>query len=42
VDFDYAAWHTHRDLPDEISAASLEEVSRVALWIVYRSPLAGS
>jgi hypothetical protein len=42
IDFDYPAWHTHRDLPDQISAASLAEVSRVALWIVYRSPLARS
>lgn len=42
IDFDYAAWHTHRDLPDQISAESLAEVSRVALWLVYRSPLARS
>jgi len=42
IDFDYPAWHTHRDLPDQISAASLEEVSRVAIWLVYRSPLARS
>lgn len=40
IDFDYPAWHTHRDLPAEVSAASLAEVSRVALWLVYRSPLA--
>ncbi|MGH7741835.1 MAG: M28 family peptidase [Candidatus Eiseniibacteriota bacterium] len=42
IDFDYAAWHTHRDLTDQISAASLGEVSRVALWLVYRSALARS
>jgi acetylornithine deacetylase/succinyl-diaminopimelate desuccinylase-like protein len=40
IDFDYPAWHTHRDLPDQVSPASLAEVSRVAVWLVYRSPLA--
>jgi hypothetical protein len=40
IDFDYPAWHTHLDLPDQVSARSLAEVSRVAGWIVYRSPLA--
>jgi len=40
IDFDYPAWHTHEDLPDRTSAASLAEVARVAAWIVYRSPLA--
>ncbi len=40
IDFDYPAWHTHLDLPDRTSAASLAEVARVAAWIVYRSPLA--
>jgi len=40
IDFDYPAWHTHRDLPGQVSPASLAEVSRVAAWIVYRSPLA--
>lgn len=40
IDFDYPAWHTHRDLPDQVSAESLAEVSRVAAWIVYRSALA--
>jgi peptidase M28-like protein len=39
IDFDYPAWHTHRDLPDQVSAESLAEVARVAAWIVYRSPL---
>lgn len=39
IDFDYEAWHTHRDLPDRVSAESLAEVARVAGWIVYRSPL---
>jgi hypothetical protein len=27
-------------LPDQISAESLAEVSRVAVWIVYKSALA--
>ena len=39
IDFDYAAWHTSRDLPDQVSAESLAEVSRVAIWIVYKSAL---
>ena len=39
IDFDYPAWHTHRDRPDQLSAASLAEVSRVAAWIVTSSPL---
>jgi Peptidase family M28 len=39
IDFDYPAWHTTRDLPDQVSAESLAEVARVAAWIVYRSPL---
>ena len=40
IDFDYEAWHTHRDLPDQVSPESLAEVARVAAWLVYRSPLA--
>lgn len=40
IDFDYPAWHTTADLPDQVSAASLAEVSRVAAWLVYRSALA--
>lgn len=40
VDFDYPAWHTHRDTPEQTSAESLAEVGRVAAWLVYRSPLA--
>ena len=39
IDFDYPAWHTHRDLPDQTAPASLAAVARVAAWIVYRSPL---
>jgi hypothetical protein len=40
IDFDYAAWHTTRDLPDQVSAESLAEVARVAAWLVYESALA--
>jgi hypothetical protein len=40
IDFDYPAWHTLRDRPDQTSAESLAEVARVAAWLVYRSPLA--
>jgi Zn-dependent M28 family amino/carboxypeptidase len=40
IDFDYAAWHTHLDLPDQVSAQSLAEVATVAVWLVYRSSLA--
>jgi glutaminyl-peptide cyclotransferase len=40
LDFDYPAWHTHRDTPDQLSAASLAQVARVAAWLVYSSPLA--
>ena len=40
IDFDYPAWHTSHDLPDQVSAESLAEVSRVACWIVTRSALA--
>jgi glutaminyl-peptide cyclotransferase len=40
IDFDYPAWHTHRDLPDQTSAASLAQVARVAVWLIYHSALA--
>ncbi|MEO5989388.1 MAG: M28 family peptidase [Candidatus Eisenbacteria bacterium] len=40
IDFDYPAWHTHRDTPDQVSAESLAEVSRLAAWLVYHSSLA--
>ncbi len=42
VDFDFPAWHTRRDQPDQVSAASLAEVARVAAWLVYASPLAAA
>jgi len=40
LDFDYRAWHTHLDTPDQLSAASLAQVGNVAAWLVYDSPLA--
>ena len=40
IDFDYAAWHTRADLPDQVSGESLAQVARVAAWLVYDSPLA--
>lgn len=42
IDFDYPAWHTHLDRPDQVSAESLAEVAGVAAWLVYRSPLAST
>ncbi len=38
IDFDYPAWHTHLDLPSQVSAASLAEVAGVAAWLVYEGP----
>jgi len=40
IDFDYQAWHTMADLPDQVAPESLAEVARVAAWLVYESPLA--
>jgi hypothetical protein len=40
IDFDYAAWHTQADRPDQVSPASLAQVARVAAWLVYDSALA--
>ena len=40
IDFDYPAWHTHRDTPDQVSGASMAEVARLVEWIAYRSVLA--
>lgn len=42
IDFEYPAWHTHLDRPDQVSPESLAEVSRVAVWLVLKSPLATS
>jgi len=39
IDFEYDAWHTTSDDLNHVSAASLTEVTRVAAWLVYRSPL---
>jgi hypothetical protein len=39
LDFDYPAWHTHLDTPDQMSAASLAQVAGVAGWLVYESAL---
>ncbi|MEQ1854700.1 MAG: M28 family peptidase, partial [Chthoniobacteraceae bacterium] len=36
IDFDYAPWHTAGDTLDKISAASLETVGRVTLWLLAR------
>lgn len=34
IDFDYPAWHTLQDTPDQVSAASLEKVGKTLLaWI---------
>ena len=35
-DFDYPAWHTRRDLPDQCSPKSLESVARVVLGVLWR------
>lgn len=40
IDFDFPAWHTTHDLPDQVSPQSLAEVAGVAGWLVYRSSLA--
>lgn len=40
IDFDYPAWHTRSDTPDQVSGESLAQVARVAAWLVYDSPLA--
>ncbi len=40
IDIEYDAWHTTRDLPDQVSPESLAEVSRVAIWLALASDLA--
>jgi hypothetical protein len=40
IDFDYPAWHTLADSPEQVSGESLAQVARVAGWILYSSPLA--
>jgi hypothetical protein len=36
IDFDYPAWHTTRDLPDQCSPESLASVARVLLHSLAR------
>ncbi len=36
IDFDYPQWHTTGDTPDRCSAASLEEVGRLMVDLIYR------
>jgi hypothetical protein len=36
IDFDYAAWHTHDDVPANLSARSLGLVGKVLLDLVYK------
>lgn len=40
IDFDYPAWHTTRDLPDQVSGESMVEVAKVGAWLIYSSVLA--
>jgi len=36
IDFDYEFWHTVQDVPENCSAASLEQVGRVVTTVIYR------
>lgn len=36
IDFDYPQWHTTADTPDQCSAASLAEVGRLMVDLIYR------
>ncbi len=36
IDFDYPPWHTSADTLDKLSAASLQAVGRVTLWLLVR------
>lgn len=36
IDFDYPPWHTSADTMDKLSAASLETIGRVTLWLLVR------
>ncbi len=39
IDFDYTHWHTAQDLPEQCSAASLEQVGRVVTaWLAQPAP----
>lgn len=41
IDFEYAAWHTADDSPENCSAASLEQVGTLLLDLVRRPPMGG-
>ena len=36
IDFDYPPWHTSGDTMDKLSAASLQTIGRVTLWLLVR------
>ena len=36
IDFDYPAWHTTADTPDQCSPESLESVTNVVLHLLHR------
>jgi len=36
IDFDYPPWHTSGDTLDKLSAASLQTIGRVTLWLLAR------
>ena len=36
IDFDYPPWHTSADTLDKLSAASLQTIGRVTLWLLVR------
>ena len=36
IDFDYPPWHTSADTMDKLSAASLQTIGRVTLWLLAR------
>ena len=36
IDFDFPQWHTTGDTPDKCSAASLAEVGRLMVDLIYR------
>ena len=36
IDFDYPPWHTSADTLDKLSAASLQTIGRVTLWLLAR------
>ncbi|MFN2431208.1 MAG: M28 family peptidase [Gemmatimonadota bacterium] len=35
IDFDYPAWHTHADTPEQVSARTLDMVGEVLLEVIY-------